>query len=65
MYSEANQASVLTRYLALMFVNGIEKALIFNLKDEAVDENAPDANCFGLQDLSCEDGTETIAAKKL
>jgi len=48
-----------------MFVNGIEKALIFNLKDEAVDENAPDANCFGLQDLSCEDGTETIAAKKL
>ena len=23
-YSEANQASVLTRYLALMFVNGIE-----------------------------------------
>jgi hypothetical protein len=31
-YSEENQASVLTRYLALMFVNGIEKALIFNLK---------------------------------
>jgi exo-beta-1,3-glucanase (GH17 family) len=25
-YSEANQASVLTRYLALMFVNGIERA---------------------------------------
>jgi len=31
-YSEENQASVLTRYLALMFVNGIEKALIFTLK---------------------------------
>ena len=31
-YSETNQASVLTRYLALMFVNGIEKALIFTLK---------------------------------
>ena len=40
LYSEENQASVLTRYLALMFVNGIEKALIFNLKDEAVAENA-------------------------
>jgi exo-beta-1,3-glucanase (GH17 family) len=47
-YSEDNQASVLTRYLALMFVNGIEKAVIFNLKDEAVDENALDANSFGL-----------------
>jgi hypothetical protein len=63
-YSEENQASVLTRYLALMFVNGIERAVIFNLKDEAVDENAPDANSFGLYDVSCEDGTETIAAKK-
>jgi len=31
-YSEDNLASVLTRYLALMFVNGIEKAVIFNLK---------------------------------
>ena len=31
-YREENQASVLTRYLALMFVNGIEKAVIFNLK---------------------------------
>lgn len=31
-YREANQASVLTRYLALMFVSGIEKAVIFNLK---------------------------------
>lgn len=40
LYSEENPASVLTRYLALMFVNGIEKALIFNLKDEAVAENA-------------------------
>lgn len=39
-YSEDNQASILTRYLALMFVNGIEKAMIFNLKDEAVAENA-------------------------
>jgi len=47
-YSETNQASVLTRYLALMFVNGIERAVIFNLKDETVDENAPDANSFGL-----------------
>ena len=63
-YSEDNQASVLTRYLALMFVNGIEKAVIFNLKDEAVDENAPDANSFGLYDVSCEDSTETITAKK-
>ncbi|RCV63830.1 Exo-beta-1,3-glucanase, GH17 family [Methanophagales archaeon] len=33
-YSEENQASVLTRYLALMFVNGIERTVIFNLKDE-------------------------------
>jgi hypothetical protein len=63
-YSEDNQASLLTRYLALMFVNGIEKALIFNLKDETVAENAPDANSFGLYDVSCEDGTESIAAKK-
>jgi hypothetical protein len=63
-YSEENQASVLTRYLALMFVNGIEKAVIFNLKDETVDENAPDANSFGLYDVVCEDGTEGIAAKK-
>ncbi|NOR76994.1 MAG: hypothetical protein GQ523_00860 [Methanophagales archaeon] len=30
--SEDNQASILTLYLALMFVNDIEKALIFNLK---------------------------------
>jgi hypothetical protein len=64
LYSEANQASVLTRYLALMFVNGIERAVIFNLKDETVDENALDANSFGLYDVTCEDGTETIAAKK-
>jgi hypothetical protein len=56
--------SVLTRYLALMFVNGIEKALIFNLKDETVDENAPDANSFGLYDVASEDGTECIVAKK-
>jgi parallel beta-helix repeat protein len=63
-YSEENQASVLTRYLALMFVNGIEKAVIFNLKDETVDENAPDANSFGLYDVACEDGTESIAVKK-
>jgi formylglycine-generating enzyme required for sulfatase activity len=63
-YSEANQASVLTRHLALMFVNGIEKALIFNLKDETVDENALDANSFGLYDVACEDGTESIVAKK-
>jgi hypothetical protein len=63
-YSEENQASVLTRYLALMFVNGIERAVIFNLKDETVAENAPDANSFGLYDVSCEDGTETITAKK-
>jgi hypothetical protein len=63
-YSEENQTSVLTRYLALMFVNSIEKALIFNLKDETVDENALDANSFGLYDVACEDGTETIAAKK-
>jgi hypothetical protein len=63
-YSEANQASVLTRYLALMFVNGIERAVIFNLKDETVAENAPDANSFGLYDVSCEDSTETITAKK-
>ena len=63
-YSEDNQASVLTWYLTLMFVNGIEKAVIFNLKDEAVDENAHYANSFGLYDVSCEDGTESIAAKK-
>jgi formylglycine-generating enzyme required for sulfatase activity/DNA-binding beta-propeller fold protein YncE len=63
-HSEENQASVLTRYLALMFVNGIERAVIFNLKDETVDENAPDANSFGLYDVACEDGTETITAKK-
>jgi ABC-type nitrate/sulfonate/bicarbonate transport system substrate-binding protein len=63
-YSEDNQASVLTRYLALMFVNGIEKAMIFNLKDETVDENAPDANSFGLYDVACEDSTECITAKK-
>jgi len=63
-YSEANQASVLKRYLALMLVNGIERAVIFNLKDETVDENAKDANSFGLFDVSCEDGTETITAKK-
>jgi hypothetical protein len=64
MYSEENQASVLTRYLALMFVNGIERAVIFNLKDETVDEDAPEANSFGLYDVACEDGTESIAAKK-
>ena len=64
MHSVENQASVLTRYLALMFVKGIERALIFNLKDETVDENAQDANSFGLYDVSCEDGTETITAKK-
>ena len=64
MYSEDNQASVLTRYLALMFVNGIEKAVIFNLKDESVAENAHDANSFGLYDVACEEGTECIAAKK-
>jgi len=63
-YSEENQASVLTRYLALMFVNGIEKAVIFNLKDETVNENVLDANSFGLYDVACEDGTESIAAKK-
>jgi hypothetical protein len=63
-YSETNQASVLTRYLALMFANGIERAVIFNLKDETVSENALDANSFGLYDVSCEDGTETITAKK-
>ena len=63
-YSEDNQASVLTRYLALMLVNGIEKAVIFNLKDETADDNAPDANSFGLYDVACEDGTESIAAKK-
>jgi len=63
-YSEENQASVLTRYLALMFVNGIERAVIFNLKDETVAENAPDANSFGLYDVACEDGTESITAKK-
>jgi hypothetical protein len=44
--------------------DGIEKAVIFNLKDETVDENAPDANSFGLYDVACEDGTETIATKK-
>ena len=63
-YSHENKASVLTRYLTLMFVNDIEEAVIFNLKDETVDENVLDANSFGLNDLSCEDGTETIAAKK-
>jgi hypothetical protein len=63
-YSEANQASVLTRYLALMFVNGIEKVVIFNLKDESVDEDAYDANSFGVYVVACEDGTETIAPKK-
>jgi DNA-binding beta-propeller fold protein YncE len=63
-YSEENQASVLTRYLALMFVNGIERAVIFNLKDETVAENALDANSFGLYDVACEDGTESITAKK-
>jgi hypothetical protein len=63
-YSEENQASVLTRYLALMFVNGIERAVIFNLKDEAEDENALDANSFGLYDVACEDGIESIAPKK-
>jgi hypothetical protein len=47
-----------------MFVNGIERAVIFNLKDETVAENALDANSFGLYDVSCEDGMETIAAKK-
>jgi hypothetical protein len=62
--SKDNQASVLTLYLALMFVNGIEKAEIFNLKDETLDENAPDANIFGFYDVACEDGTESIAAKK-
>ena len=54
----------MTRYLALMFVNGIEKTVIFNLKDETVDDNAPDANSFGLYDVACEDGPESIAAKK-
>jgi len=63
-YSEENQASLLTRYLALMFVNGIEKAVIFNLKDGSVDENVKDANSFGLYAVACEDGTETIAAKR-
>lgn len=38
--------------------------MIFNLKDETVDENAPDANSFGLYDVACEDDTETIAPKK-
>ena len=37
--------------------------MTFNLKEETEDENAPDANSFGLYDLSCEDGTATIAAK--
>ena len=64
MRSEANQASVLTRYLALMFVKGIEKAVTFNFKEETEDENAPDANSFGLQNVTCEDGTASIAAKK-
>ena len=64
-YREDNQATVLTRYLALMFAaNGIEKALIFNLKDETVDENAKDANSFGVYDVACEDSMESIAAKK-
>ncbi len=45
-YGDDNQASVLTRYLALMFVNGLERVEIFNLKEETVDENAPDANIF-------------------
>jgi len=62
--SKDNQASILTGYLALMFVNGVERAVIFNLKDETVAENALDANSFGLYDVACEDGTETIAAKK-
>jgi len=35
-----------------------------SLKDEAVAENAPEANRFGLYDVACEDGTESIAAKK-
>jgi len=47
-YSKDNQASVLTRYLALMFVNGIEKALIFNLKDETVDVNKRLGQRMGL-----------------
>ena len=65
MYSEDNQASVLTRYLVLMFVaNEIEKAVIFNLKDETVDEDALDANSFGVYDVACEDGTESISAKE-
>ena len=38
----------MTRYLALMFVNGIEKVMIFDLKDETVDVKALDANSFGL-----------------
>ena len=63
-YSEDNLASVLTRYLALMFVNGIEKVMIFDLKDETVDVKALDANSFGLYDVACEDGTESIAPKK-
>jgi exo-beta-1,3-glucanase (GH17 family) len=46
--SEENQASVLTRYLTLMFVNGIEKALIFNLKDETVAENAETSEKTGV-----------------
>ena len=37
--------------------------MTFNLKEETEDENAPDANSFGLYDVSCEDGTATIAAK--
>jgi hypothetical protein len=61
---EDNQASVLTLYLALMFANDIEEAVIFNLKDETVDENVLGANRFGLYDVVCEDGTESIAAKK-
>jgi hypothetical protein len=44
-----------------MVLNG---QVIFNLKDENVAENAQDANSFGLYDVSCEDGTETITAKK-
>ena len=64
-YSDENQASILTRYLALMFAaNGIEKALIFNLKDETLGENAKDANSFGLYDVACKNSTETIAPKK-
>jgi len=63
-YSKDNPASVLTRYLALIFVNGIEKAMIFNLKDETVGENAKDANSFGLYDVACKNSTETIAPKK-